>query len=333
MSTVLVTGGAGFIGSASVAELLAHGHRVAVLDDLSSGRRENLPEGAELFVADVADAGSVRAVFRQVRPERVLHLAAQISVSRSVREPAADARVNVVGLLHVLEAAREAGTRRVVFASSGGVLYGEVERPAVEEQALAPISPYGIAKWAGERYLEFFAREHGIEGVALRYGNVYGPRQDPHGEAGVVAIFSGRLLAGEPPQIHGDGENVRDYVYVEDVARANRLALEAEAGSLLPGGGAPFVAFNVGTGRGTTVNRLVALMRQALAEVAGGDAPAAVHGPARPGDLRSSLLDPGRIGRRLDWRPQVALEEGLRRTLRWFAARREAIAPAGDAML
>lgn len=328
-----MTGGAGFIGSASVDELLARGHRVAVLDDLSGGRRENLPPGAELWVADVGDAEAVRGLFRRLRPELVLHLAAQISVSRSVREPAADARVNVVGLLHVLEAARETGSRRVVFASSGGVLYGEVERPAVEEQPLAPVSPYGIAKWAGERYLEFFAREYGLEGVALRYGNVFGPRQDPHGEAGVVAIFSRRLLAGEPPLVHGDGENVRDYVYVADVARANRLALEAEPPRLLPGGGTPFVAFNVGTGRGTTVNRLVEMMGRALAELTGARARAPVHGPARAGDLRSSLLDAGRIERRLGWRPEVPLEEGLRRTLRWFAEAGGAIAASGGSVL
>ncbi|MDI3316528.1 MAG: SDR family NAD(P)-dependent oxidoreductase [Bacillota bacterium] len=319
MSTILVTGGAGFIGSASVKELLRAGHRVAVMDDLSSGRAEQVPPEAELFVADVADAEAVREVFAAVRPEGVLHLAAQISVSRSVREPAEDARVNVLGLLRVLEAARASRVGRLVFASSGGVLYGDVGEPATEEHPLAPVSPYGIAKWTGERYLEFFAREYGLETVALRYGNVYGPRQDPHGEAGVVAIFSGRLLRGEAPQIHGDGENVRDYVYVEDVARANRLALETAGGQLWPAGGPPFAALNVGTARGTSVNRLEALMRRALAEVAAVEAPPAVHGEPRPGDLRSSLLDPGRIERALGWRPQVPLEEGLDRTLRWFA--------------
>ncbi|WP_338834325.1 UDP-glucose 4-epimerase [Moorella humiferrea] len=317
---ILITGGAGFIGSHVVEQCLAVGHEVVVIDDLSSGKKENLPPGVPLYQVDVADAGAVQQVFALVRPEHVVHQAAQISVSRSVREPAFDARVNVLGLLNVLEAAVRYGVRSFVFASSGGVLYGDVTEPADEGHPPAPVSPYGISKLTGEMYLRFFAREYGLRCMALRYGNVYGPRQDPHGEAGVVAIFLRRLLAGEAPVINGDGKYIRDYVYVEDVARANLLALESEWEG--------FRAYNVGTGLGTDVNQLERGLRQALAEVLRGqgrvaELPAATYGPPRPGDLRVSLLDAGKIERELGWRPQVTLGEGLRRTAAWFAGRIE----------
>ncbi len=365
MAKILITGGAGFIGSHIVEACLKAGYEVAVVDDLSSGKRENLPPGVPLYQVDVAAAAAVQQVFELVRPEHMVHQAAQIAVSRSVREPAFDARINVLGLLYVLEAAVRQGVRSLVFASSGGVLYGDVWQPAGEEHPAAPVSPYGIAKLAGEMYLQFFAREYGLRCAALRYGNVYGPRQDPHGEAGVVAIFLQRLLAGEAPVINGDGKYIRDYVYVADVARANLLALEGEWQG--------FRAYNVGTGLGTDVNELERGLRQALAEAlreqndqddkmsceaAGvmveGDCcsadrdgeiepdfspdqngrrtrgaaragemelPAAVYGPARPGDLRSSLLDAGKIAQELGWRPQVTLEDGLRHTAAWFATR------------
>ncbi|BCV25988.1 NAD-dependent epimerase/dehydratase family protein [Gelria sp. Kuro-4] len=316
---VLVTGGAGFIGSHVVEACLAAGHEVAVVDDLSGGKKENLPAGVPIFQVDVADAAAVEKAFESARPEAVIHEAAQISVSRSVREPGLDARTNVLGLLNVLEAAVRQGVRAFVFASSGGVLYGDVFEPAAEEHPAAPVSPYGIAKLAGEMYLAFFAREHGLRCAALRYGNVYGPRQDPHGEAGVVAIFLERFLAGAAPIINGDGRYIRDYVYVEDVARANLLALEGEWEG--------FRAYNVGTGRGTDVNELERGLRSALTEILREQGrkpalPAATYGPPRPGDLRSSLLDAGKIARELGWRPQVALEEGLKRTAAWFADRR-----------
>lgn len=315
---ILVTGGAGFIGSHVVEECLAAGHEVVVVDDLSSGKKENLPEGVPLYQVDVADAEAVQRVFDLVQPEHVVHQAAQISVSRSVREPSFDARTNVIGLLHVLEAAAQHGVRSFVFASSGGVLYGDVWEPADEEQPAAPVSPYGISKLTGEYYLQFFAREYGLRCTALRYANVYGPRQDPHGEAGVVAIFLQRLLAGEAPVINGDGKYIRDYVYVEDVARANLLALES--------GWDGFRAYNVGTGLGTDVNQLESGLRQTLEEVLRQqgremELPAASYGPPRPGDLRSSLLDAKKIQRELDWRPRVTLEEGLKRTAAWFAGR------------
>jgi len=313
---VLVTGGAGFIGSHIVDRLRSAGHEPAVLDDLSTGSRDNLPADVPLHVADIRDAAAVAAVFAATRPEAVCHQAAQMSVSRSVREPRFDAEVNCLGLINVLDGAIVAGCRRVVFASSGGVLYGEATVPAAEDTPADPISPYGITKWVGERYLKFYAAEHGLTAVALRYSNVYGPRQNPHGEAGVVAIFLKRLLAGEPATINGDGRYVRDYVYGEDVARANVLALEAGAGSAAPG---TLTSLNIGTGLGTDVVELEGMIRGVLAERGLGGLRAPLHGPARPGDLRSNLVDPARAAALLGWTPRVGLAEGLERTAAWFA--------------
>ena len=319
---ILVTGGAGFIGSHIVDALLAAGHAPSVLDDLSSGARGNLPAGVPLHVADIAAAEAVERIFAAERPDAVCHQAAQMSVSRSVREPAFDARVNVLGLINVLDAAVRHGASRFVFASSGGVLYGDVTAPAPETTPAGPVSPYGITKWVGERYLEFYAREHGLTAVALRYSNVYGPRQNPHGEAGVVAIFSKRLLAGEPATINGDGRYVRDYVYGPDVARANLQALTADAGAVRPGS---LTSLNIGTGRGTDVNDLEALLRGAMErELAPRGRheplPPPDHGPARAGDLRSNVVDAGLAAKVLGWRPEVGLAEGLARTAAWFAA-------------
>lgn len=316
---VLVTGGAGFIGSHIVDAVRAAGHEAFVLDDLSSGSRGNLPADVPVHELDVRDAAGVKQVFDAVRPDYVSHQAAQMSVSRSVREPRFDAEVNVLGLLNILTESKRCGVQRLTFASSGGALYGDVHTPAGEDHPAAPISPYGITKWVGERYLEFFAQYEGLTSVALRYANVYGPRQNPHGEAGVVAVFSTRMLTGEPSRINGDGKYVRDYVYVEDVARANLAALTCP----VPG---PFSAYNIGTAVGTDVNQLAGCIRteseailqagNSLARVAAPD-----YGPARAGDLRSSLVDPARAAQALGWRPQVALPEGLRRTVRWFAER------------
>jgi len=319
---VLVTGGAGFIGSHVVDGLLGAGHGVAVLDDLSSGSRANLPPGVAVHVCDIVDASAVAAVFAAERPDAVCHQAAQMSVSRSVREPRFDAEVNCLGLINVLEGAVREGARRFVFASSGGVIYGDVASPAPETTPADPVSPYGITKWVGERYLKFFAAEHGLETVALRYSNVYGPRQNPHGEAGVVAIFCKRLLAGEPARINGDGRYVRDYVYGPDVARANLLALTVDAARVPPG---TLTSLNIGTGVGTDVNQLEAQIRRAVAAAARrrgrtSDLPQPEHGPARAGDLRSNLLDASRAGIVLAWRPEVSLEAGLERTAEWFAA-------------
>jgi len=320
---ILVTGGAGFIGSHIVDALLADGHTVAVLDDLSTGSKDNLPAGVPLHVADIRDAAAVGRVFTAERPDAVCHQAAQMSVSRSVREPRFDAEVNCLGLVNVLDAAVAAGCRRFVFASSGGVLYGDVSAPAPETTPADPVSPYGITKWVGERYLKFYAAEHGLAAVALRYSNVYGPRQNPHGEAGVVAIFCKKLLAGEAARINGDGRYVRDYVYGPDVARANLAALVGDLSAVRPG---TLTSLNIGTGVGADVNELESMLRGAMTTLlADRGRPAAlptpVHGPARPGDLRSNLVDASLAGRLLDWRPTVGLTEGLARTAAWFADR------------
>jgi UDP-glucose 4-epimerase len=316
---VLVTGGAGFIGSHIVDALLASGHEAFALDDLSSGSPDNLPAGVKLFHTDVRDQAAVDRIFAEIKPDAVSHQAAQMSVSRSVREPRFDADVNVMGLINTLDAALRTGAKRFVFASSGGVLYGDVTSPAPEETPANPISPYGIAKWVGERYLQFYTREHGFRCTALRYANVYGPRQNPHGEAGVVAIFCTKMLLGKAATVNGDGKYVRDYVYVTDVAEANRLAL-------LSDGPAEFRAFNVGTGVPTDVNQLASRLGTACqAELQHRGSPTAVpkcgHGPARAGDLRSNLVSFGHIQKSLGWTPKVDLDRGVPQTVDWFAKR------------
>jgi UDP-glucose 4-epimerase len=294
----IVTGGAGFIGSHVVDALVARGDEVHVLDDLSTGKREHVGAGALLHEADIRDPDSI---FDLVRPEAVFHLAAQASVGVSVERPALDADVNVVGTVRVLEAARRHGAQ-IVFSSTGGAIYGECERPAHEDDPRRPLSPYGTSKLAGEEYLAAWNRLHGTRHVALRFGNVYGPRQDPHGEAGVVAIFLDRVAKGERPPIFGDGGHVRDYVYVRDVAGATLAALGQDGG-----------VFNIGTGRGTTVLELVDAMRAAT-----GRAIDPEHAPERLGDLRRSVLDPGLAERKLGWRAETSLEEGLRETWEEF---------------
>ena len=311
---ILVTGGAGFVGSHIVDGLLAAGHEAVVIDDLSSGSRDNLPGDVPLHVVDIRDAAAVRAVFEKEQPDRVCHQAAQMSVSRSVREPVFDAETNVIGLLNVCEAARERGVDRVTFASTGGALYGDVTEPADEEHALLPIAPYGITKKAGEDYLRFYALQYGLTTVALRYSNVYGPRQNPHGEAGVVAIFAKNLLAGQPITVNGDGEYVRDYVHVSDVAAANVAALTGD----LPEG---FRAFNVGTAVGKDVNELAGVVADAVrAAKPGADPSAPQHGPARDGDLRSSIISPAKAKAKLGWEPRASFDDGIRETVEWFAA-------------
>ena len=314
---VLVTGGAGFIGSHIVETLRSAGHDPSVLDDLSSGSRSNLPADVAVYQIDVRDADGVKRVFDEVQPDAVSHQAAQMSVSRSVREPKFDAEVNVVGLLNVLGECQRTGVQRLAFASSGGALYGDVYEPAPEDFPAGPISPYGITKWVGERYLEFYAAYEGLTSVALRYANVYGPRQNPHGEAGVVAVFTTRMLSGEPTRINGDGKYVRDYVYAEDVARANLAALTVDLPS-------KFAAYNIGTAQGTDVNELAAAIRSQCQTVLHARNPQASvpepdHGPARAGDLRSSLVDPTLAGTSLNWTPQMSLADGLKKTVSWFA--------------
>ncbi len=309
----VVTGGAGFIGSNLVDALLARGERVVVIDNLSTGRRENLASalatGAELHELDVRDAGALADLFGTVRPQLVFHLAAQIDVRLSVSDPAADADVNVLGSINVLAAAHRAGVRRVVNTSTGGGLYGDAEvLPTPEEHPIRALAPYGTSKQAAEGYFELYARLHGLSTVSLRYGNVYGPRQDVHGEAGVVAIFCGCLLEGRAPQVFGDGRQTRDWVDVADVVRANLLA----AGSELTG------PVNIGNGCETSVLDLV----QALSEVGaarGLRLPEPVFLPARPGEVSRSCLDVGRAREELGWRAEVKLREGLDRILAGLA--------------
>lgn len=309
---VLVTGGAGFIGSHVADAYLKRGARVWVLDDLSTGRRANVPPKAELVEMDVADP-AVRDLFREHRFDVVNHHAAQIDVRVSVKDPVRDARTNIRGLLNLAEAARETGARRFIYVSSGGVVYGEPdERPTPEAATKAPLSPYGVSKLSGEYYLRYYRLVHGMEYAALRYSNVYGPRQDPHGEAGVVAIFSNRLLADEPLTIFGDGAQTRDYVFVEDVVAANLIATDLTLPE--PGAGLDGVAFNVGTGVETSVNRLADLL-----EDVAGVRPGREYRGARPGELRNSALDAGSLRAR-GWAPGWTLRDGLRRTFEHIAS-------------
>jgi UDP-glucose 4-epimerase len=301
----LVTGGAGFIGSNLVDALVAPGHPVTVLDDLSTGKRENLDAavaaGAELVEADVRDAAAVREVVAGASPEVVFHMAAQIDVRKSAADPAYDARTNVEGTINVLEAARAAGVRRVVNTSTGGAVYGEGQIiPAPEEHPVAPEAPYGQSKFAAEGYCGLFARLHGLSTISLRYGNVYGPRQDPLGEAGVVAIFCGRLLAGQRPVVFGDGLQTRDYVHVDDVVTANLAAAESDVSG----------SFNIGTGIETTVLQLV----EALAPHATADWEPE-HQPERSGEVRRIALDCTRAREALGWESVVGIEDGLTQTL------------------
>ncbi|MCA9115276.1 MAG: NAD-dependent epimerase/dehydratase family protein [Planctomycetaceae bacterium] len=319
---VLVTGGAGFIGSHIVDALCRAGHEPSVVDDLSSGSRSNLPADIPLFEGDVRDADRLAAVFRETRPQLVCHQAAQMSVSRSVRDPRFDADVNLIGLINVLDLSVQGDVERFVFASSGGVLYGDVFEPADEDHPSNPVSPYGISKWGGEKYLEFYCRQHGLTGAAMRYANVYGPRQNPHGEAGVVAIFCRTMLGGGQITINGDGSCIRDYVYVEDVARANLLALTGD----LPTGMTPL---NVGTAHRTDVNQLAGVLRTlctAHLQEAGRTVtiPEPAHGPHRAGDLQSSLVSSRRLSELLGWQATVPLNEGLQHTVRWFGEHTEA---------
>ncbi len=301
---ILVTGGAGFIGSHVVDAFVRAGHTVTVVDNLATGSLTWVNPGAAFHRLDLRSA-RLGDLFEAERPEVVAHLAAQAAVSRSVADPAFDASVNILGGLNLLDCCRWVGVRRLIYSSSGGAGYGDTDAiPTPEGHPLLPASPYGIAKVAMEHYLAAWGSIHGISGVSLRYANVYGPRQNPAGEAGVVAIFSHRLLTGQTPVINGDGEQTRDYVFVEDVADANLRALER---ATVTGG------VNIGTGVETSVNDLHAR----LARAAGVTTPAA-RGPARPGEQRRSCLDPGLAAQALGWRPTVSLDEGLARTYEFF---------------
>ena len=320
MPTVLITGGAGFIGSHVAERFLAEGWGVHLLDNLATGKRENVPAGAELHELDIRDAAAATLV-ATLRPQALVHLAAQMDVRKSVADPVFDASTNVVGSLNLLEAVRHRSTAtRFVFSSTGGVLYGDhTVPPNVETFPKDPESPYAIAKLSVELYLAYYARVHGLDTVALRYGNVYGPRQDPHGEAGVVAIFCGRLLEGRALTIFGDGLQTRDYVYVTDVADATwRAATQAlPAPALLDAR-----AFNIGTGVGTPVLRLAEILRAAAGSDVGIE-----YAPKRPGEQQESFVDVTKAARLLHWRPTVTLEDGLARSYMAFSAQQAAPRP------
>ena len=306
MRTVLVTGGAGFIGSHLADDVLAHGERCVVLDDLSTGKRENVPAGAIFHQRDLLDPG-LEELLADERVDVVNHHAAQANVRVSIEDPAADARVNVLGGLELIAACRRAGVRRFVFASSGGTVYGEQEcYPCDEDHPKRPASPYGCAKYAFELYLDAFARAGDLDPVVLRYANVYGPRQWPKGEAGIVAILAEHLLAGEAPRIFGDGEQTRDYVHVADVVAANRAAYTTDR----------LGAYNVGTGVETSVNALYAMVVREL-----GSAIAPRHVAPVAAELRRNALDAGRLERELGVRVATPLARGLRSTLAWYRAR------------
>ena len=305
---IVVTGGAGFIGSHIVDAFVAKGHEVVVVDSLWShggGRRENIPEGVSFVHMDIRDDG-IQRIFSEYKPEIVCHHAAQHSVAIGSRDPKLDANVNVIGMLNVLEAAVKAGTRKVVFASSAAT-YGDVhEMPVDERSPQRPVSPYGITKMVTEHYLRFFRDEHGLDFTALRYGNVYGPRQDPNGEAGVIAIFIGKFLQRQGVRIDWDGEQTRDYVYVGDVVRANLAALEHGSGEI----------YVIGTGQKTSVNQIY----RAMVKVSGFEAPV-TQAPRRPGDARDVYFNPAKAKEHLGWQAEVSLVDGMRTTYDYFRER------------
>ncbi len=300
---ILVTGGAGFIGSNVADRFVALGHEVAVFDNLSSGFRAFVPAQAKFYEGDLADSIAVDAAIADFRPDVVDHHAAQIDVRHSVTDPVFDARVNILGSIGLLQACTAHGVRKVVYASTGGALYGEGRTlPAPEEHPVNPEAPYGASKHTVEHYLYIWKLLHGLDYTVLRYPNVYGPRQNPHGEAGVNAIFIGLMLTGTRPRIFGDGEAVRDYLYVDDVVAGNVLALEKGSGEMV----------NLGTGVGTSVNDIVRELKNIT-----GFPEDAIHEPARVGEVQRIYLDATRAGRVLGWKPSVTFAEGLRRTVEW----------------
>jgi UDP-glucose 4-epimerase len=297
----MVIGGAGFIGSHVVDALLPRGTTIAVFDDLSSGRRENLEAGIALTVGDVRDKRAVGAALSD-GIDCVFHLAAQIDVRKALEDPELDAQVNVCGTINVLNACVEGHVRRFVMSSTGGALYGEPSTlPASEKSAIRPLSPYGVSKYCAEQYIGYFRRTYELETVVLRYANVYGPRQNPNGEGGVVGIFARRILLGEPCIVYGDGEQTRDFVFVVDVARANRLAMQGTLGT-----------FNIGTGAETSLNQLLTSFERVV-----GHPVARQYAPARLGEVQRMAVDASEARHRLGWLPTVSLEDGLARTLEW----------------
>lgn len=305
---ILVTGGAGFIGSNIVDGFIAGGHEVIVVDNLSTGKKDNINKKARFFNIDIRDPG-LRAIFKTEKPDVVSHHAAQIDIRKSVEHPIDDAMINILGTINVLENCKEFGVKKVIFASSGGAIYGDAGRlPASEDLPANPISPYGITKRCGELYLEFYKMTHSLDYIALRYGNVYGARQDPHGESGVIAIFIQKMSIDETPTIYGDGEQMRDYVYVGDVVEANTLALKSSKSG----------PYNIGTGIGISVNKLFMVLSKILQFDK-----KTIYGPCRKGELYRNYLDPGKAKKDLDWSAKTSIDIGLAKTVEWFEKQKQ----------
>ncbi|MBI5390612.1 SDR family oxidoreductase [Candidatus Woesearchaeota archaeon] len=301
---ILVTGGAGFIGSHIVDSYVKAGHDVAIIDNLATGKKENLNSKAKFYKADLTNKIEIQKILLKEKPDVINHQAAESSVVVSVKNPQQTFLNNTIGTVNLLQACVDAKVKRVIFASSGGCMYGDAKTvPTTETAPPSPLSPYGITKADGEFLLAFYAKEYGILYVALRYANVYGPRQDPHGEAGVVAIFLNKMLSKEKPVIFGDGSCVRDYVFVEDVAKANLLALTKAKNETI----------NIGTGKGTSVKEVFKLLKKAV-----GYTEAPLYGPHRTGDLQRSILQISKAKKTLGWEPKTSLKDGLERTTRWF---------------
>ena len=301
---VLITGGAGFIGSNVADGLLKKNYKVVIVDDLSNGKKENIPKEAVFYKCDIRDK-KLCSIFKEEKPDIVIHNAAQLSVRISVEDPLMDADINIMGGLNVINACHRYNVDKIIFASSGGTVYGEQKYfPADEEHPTSPISPYGVAKLATENYLYYFYRSYSLKYISLRYANIYGPRQDPYGEAGVVAIFSSKILEGKNPTINGDGLQTRDYVYVGDVVDINLKAIESDFTGPL----------NVGTGREITVVELFNILK----EVSGKDDIEEIHGPPKEGEQRRSRLSYKLAKKALGWQPKVSIEEGLKLTYDWF---------------
>lgn len=301
---ILVTGGAGFIGSHIVDSLLEAGHSVAVVDDLSTGKQPNVDARARFHLADIRDAGALAEIFDEEEPEAISHQAAKANVRESMEKPILYADVNVIGSLNLLEQARRRGVKRIVYASTGGAVYGEPQfLPVTEQHPINPLDPYGASKHHVEHYLNLYQENFQIFHTTLRYPNVYGPRQDPHGEAGVVAIFTHKMLRGEQPTINGTGKQERDFVYVGDIARANLMALEGKHDGI----------FNLGSGTGTDINTLFGKLSEII--LFAGEP---VYGPPKPGEVTKSFIDASKARKDMGWEPIVTLEEGLKKTVEYF---------------
>lgn len=301
---ILVSGGAGFIGSNLTEALLSENHEVAVVDDLSTGYRENIDKRAEFFESDISSPQTVLQIFEEFKPEAVFHLAAQASVRKSVEEPIKDVKTNLIGTVSLLMACEKYSTKKFIFSSTGGALYGEdAPRPTGETTKISPISPYGLDKYFAERYIDYFKKRSGINSTVLRYSNVYGPRQNPKGEAGVIAIFASKMLSGEPISVYGDGSSSRDYVYVGDVVAANLAALKTDAGD----------TYNIASGEETSLRELIDKLQREL-----GDSSQVEYKEGRAGELMASCLDNTRASLELGWQPQTKLEEGIKKTVEYL---------------